>query len=90
MSDVRSTPENIRDDDEQDAGQGYGEDLARAFITLLALRSFSDQHGLQDLIGNFFDGSRRVRQEKRISLIAFADGFKCIKILSHQHQLHNF
>jgi hypothetical protein len=63
---------------------------SRVLRRLLRLRSFSDQHRLQDLVGNFFDGARRVRQEKRICLIAFSDSFKSIKILSHQHQLHNF
>ena len=67
------------------AGRPSRSALCRRAISNLGLRSFRGQHGLQDLFGNISHGSRRVRQEKRVGLIVFADGFKCIKILCHQH-----
>jgi hypothetical protein len=63
------------------AGEPDGASWAAYSAALLDLRPFGDEHGLQDLIGNFLDRSGRVRQKQRIGLIAFSDGLKRIKIL---------
>ena len=38
-----------------------------------SIRSFRDQHGLHDLIGDFPNARGRVRQKQGVGLVAFAD-----------------
>ena len=54
-----------------------------------AVGSLRHQHGVQNLVRDFFDGSRRMGQKQRVGPVAFANRLQGVEVLRHQHQLHH-
>src|SRR6202041_1546671 len=54
-----------------------------------ANRVLRDQHGFENLIGDFLDRSRGMREEQRAGFVAFADGLEGVEVLRDEDQLHH-